>query len=99
MSFAEFNLTAIISSLKEIKLQVKEPECEVELVRPKRCQMTECRQKIKLTDSACKCKSFFCGVHRHAELHNCTFDYRQSTVARLEKQLVKTQAIKFERIE
>uniref|UniRef100_A0A6C0LNP4 AN1-type domain-containing protein n=1 Tax=viral metagenome TaxID=1070528 RepID=A0A6C0LNP4_9ZZZZ len=99
MSIPEYNMTAFTSSLKDIKLQIKEPESEIELLRPKRCQMTECRQKIKLTDSACKCKSFFCTAHRHSELHNCTFDYRQTAAARLEKQLIKTQADKLERIE
>lgn len=97
MSLPEYNMMAIISSLKEIKLQVKEPESEID--KPKRCQMPGCRQKIKLTDFACKCNSFFCGAHRHSELHNCSFDYRQTTSARLEKQLIKTQADKFQRIE
>jgi hypothetical protein len=99
MSIPEYNMTAFISSLKHIKLQMKDPESEIELVRPKRCQMPECRQKIKLTDFACKCKSFFCSAHRHSELHNCSFDYRQTTTVSLEKQLIKTQADKLERIE
>ena len=98
MSFADIDFTKILNlSTSSITVDLKESEDEVS--RPKRCQATGCRQKIKLTDSACKCKSFFCGVHRHAELHDCTFDYRQTTAVQLEKQLVKTQADKFQRIE
>jgi hypothetical protein len=99
MSIPEFDMAAIISSLKEIKLQINEPESETEIVRPKRCSATSCKQKIKLTDAACKCRSFFCGAHRHAELHGCTFDYRQNAATHLQKQLVKTQSVKFERID
>ena len=98
MSFADIDFTKVLNlSTSSIIVDLKESEAEVS--RPKRCQAVGCRQKIKLTDSACKCKSFFCGVHRHAELHDCTFDYRQTTAVQLEKQLVKTQADKFQRIE
>ena len=31
--------------------------------RPKRCQMEECKVTLLLTDSACKCQSFFCKNH------------------------------------
>ena len=52
-------------SFADIDFTVDLKESETEVSRPKRCQAPGCRQKIKLTDSACKCKSFFCGVHRH----------------------------------
>ena len=98
MSFADLDFSKVLSlSMSSITVNLNESETEVS--RPKRCQAAGCKQKIKLTDSACKCKSFFCGVHRHAELHDCTFDYRQNAATHLEKQLVKTQAVKFERIE
>ena len=98
MSFADIDFTKILNlSTSSITVNLKESEAEVS--RPKRCQAADCRQKIKLTDSSCKCKSFFCGAHRHAELHDCTFDYRQTTAVQLEKQLVKTQNVKFQRIE
>jgi hypothetical protein len=25
---------------------------------------------------ACRCEKIFCGMHRYAETHNCTFDYK-----------------------
>jgi len=99
MSFADVDLSAILSTLQSVKVKINEPESETEVSRPKRCQAADCRQKIKLTDSACKCKLFFCSVHRHAELHDCTFDYRQTTTVQLEEQLVKIQSVKFQRIE
>jgi hypothetical protein len=41
-----------------------------------RCSHVDCNKKLKLTDMACRCEKTFCGLHRHAETHNCTFDYK-----------------------
>lgn len=42
---------------------------------PSRCNLAECRKKVGLTGFKCKCGLVFCGQHRYAEAHNCTFDY------------------------
>jgi hypothetical protein len=41
-----------------------------------RCSHVDCNKKLKLTDMSCRCEKTFCGLHRHAETHNCTFDYK-----------------------
>ena len=67
-------------------------------IRPKRCQQTECKKKIGLTDFACKCSMFFCSEHRYTEAHACSFDFKAAGKQQLEKQLVKTVGVKVDRI-
>ena len=66
--------------------------------RPKRCQMAECKQKLTLTDSACKCTGFFCMQHRHAETHSCAFDYKGEGINKLKAQLPEVKGVKVENI-
>ena len=65
--------------------------------RPKRCQMDQCKAKLLLTDSICKCAGFYCMQHRHAELHKCTFDFRATGANDLGKRLVAVTGSKLER--
>ena len=66
--------------------------------RPKRCQMEECKAKLLLTDSACKCQSFFCKSHRHAETHKCSFDFKKAGDSELQNRLVAVKGSKLEKI-
>ena len=66
--------------------------------RPKRCQMAECKAKLALTDSACKCTGFYCMKHRHAETHSCAFDYKSEGMGKLKSQLVEAKGVKIENI-
>ena len=66
--------------------------------RPKRCQMTDCKAKLALTDSACKCTGFYCMKHRHAETHSCAFDYKSEGMGKLKTQLVEAKGVKVENI-
>jgi predicted nucleic acid binding AN1-type Zn finger protein len=43
-----------------------------------RCAFPSCKTALTLTSSACKCEKKFCAQHRHAETHQCSFDYRAS---------------------
>jgi predicted nucleic acid binding AN1-type Zn finger protein len=89
-----------LKSKDDIKIET-EPEAKVEtkpVERPKRCQMTDCKTKLILSDFACQCKGYYCSKHRHSETHSCSFDYRAATSKLLEKGLVKTVADKLERI-
>lgn len=83
----------------EKKVEVKaEPKVEPKPERPKRCQMTDCKTKIVLSDFACQCKGFYCSKHRHSETHSCTFDYKAAGGKILEKNLVKAVASKFDKL-
>jgi hypothetical protein len=62
----------------------------------KRCGKTDCKKKLTLTDTDCRCGIRFCMTHRHAELHNCSYDYRGQAL--LNAQIVKCVAPKVEKI-
>ena len=51
-----------------------------------------------LSDFACKCENYYCSIHRHAESHGCTFDFKKQRALELEVNLVKTVAAKVDKI-
>lgn len=54
-----------------------------------RCAFDTCKTILTLTSPACKCQKKFCGMHRHAESHACSFDYRASGKELLMKTMAK----------
>ena len=36
-----------------------------------------CKKKLGLLGFICKCNNYYCSLHRHAEKHNCSFDYKK----------------------
>lgn len=42
--------------------------------QPTRC--AACYKKVGLTGFVCRCKKTFCGAHRYAEEHGCSFDFK-----------------------
>lgn len=63
---------------------------------PSRC--FSCRKKVGLTGFKCKCGHTFCGQHRYAEAHECTFDYKTAQRAKLAENNPLVQAAKVEKI-
>lgn len=98
----KFDLNALIQALATQDAStldtVLEPSKHVEKVRPKRCELLGCKSKIMLSDHACKCTGFYCSQHRHSEIHSCSFDYKGAGKNSLEKQLVKVESAKLERL-
>jgi len=43
-------------------------------VKINRCEC--CNKKVGLLGFKCRCEKTFCGVHRHATEHSCTFDFK-----------------------
>ena len=35
-----------------------------------------CQKKVGLLGFKCRCEQTFCSAHRHADAHNCSFDYK-----------------------
>lgn len=58
----------------------------------------ECRKKLGLTGFKCKCGEMFCGTHRYAEAHKCTFDYKTAERAKLAESNPLVQAAKVQKI-
>lgn len=44
-----------------------------------------CKKKVGLTGFNCKCGRMFCGMHRYAETHECTFDYKRTAADQIAK--------------
>ena len=62
----------------------------------KRCGAGACKKRLMLTDVACRCGYKFCAAHRHAEDHECMFDYKGAATTSLSTSLVKCVAAKLE---
>lgn len=63
---------------------------------PSRCQ--QCRKKVGLTGFKCRCGLVFCGQHRYAEAHCCTFDYKTSERQKLAENNPLVQASKVQKL-
>jgi hypothetical protein len=46
---------------------------------------TACRKKVGLLGFRCCCGETFCGAHRYAEKHGCSFDYKRAARERIAK--------------
>lgn len=57
-----------------------------------------CNKKVGLLGFHCRCELVFCGLHRNAEDHNCTFDYKAQHKAKLESQNPQIKSDKVTRI-
>jgi len=44
-----------------------------------------CNKKVGLVKVPCKCSFVFCPKHRHAEAHECTYDYFAENQQRIAK--------------
>ncbi|XP_051119015.1 zinc finger A20 and AN1 domain-containing stress-associated protein 1 [Andrographis paniculata] len=55
-----------------------------------------CNKKVGVLGFQCRCGGTFCGVHRYAEKHDCTFDFK----ARGKESIAKTNpVVKADKIE
>ncbi|KAH9505927.1 AN1-type zinc finger protein 6, variant 2 [Dermatophagoides farinae] len=45
--------------------------------KKKKLRCPICREKLAIIRFDCRCGLSFCGTHRYAKMHNCTFDYKE----------------------
>ncbi|SBT87471.1 zinc finger protein, putative [Plasmodium malariae] len=57
-----------------------------------------CNKRIGLLGIKCRCEHYFCALHRYADTHNCTFDYKKYYKDQLMKNNVKVVADKVKKI-
>lgn len=57
-----------------------------------------CNRKLGITGTECRCGYIFCGKHRYADEHNCTFDHYARHQAALEKANQKVRASKMDNL-
>jgi hypothetical protein len=99
--YVKFDLSDLMSMISESSEKVVSKRSLITpsaAPRPKRCEKADCKTKLTLTDSACKCCGFYCMKHRHAESHSCTFDYKGEGMNKLKAQLPEIRATKLENI-
>lgn len=48
----------------------------VTLRKRERCSANSCTRFLTPSDMPCRCKKRFCMLHRHAELHMCSYDFK-----------------------
>ncbi|OEL35026.1 hypothetical protein BAE44_0003956 [Dichanthelium oligosanthes] len=61
----------------------QQPGGLAKLAAANRC--TACRKKVGLLGFRCCCGDTFCGAHRYAEKHACSFDYKRAGRERIAK--------------
>lgn len=64
--------------------------------KPNRC--SSCRKRVGLTGFKCRCGSVFCGSHRYAEKHACSFDYKGMGKEEIAKANPVVKAAKLDKI-
>lgn len=58
-----------------------------------------CRKKLRLAQQfECMCQETFCGEHRYADAHHCSFDYVKRNQERLRKDNPEVIAAKLDKI-
>jgi len=63
---------------------------------PNRC--FSCRKRVGLTGFKCRCGNTFCGMHRYAEKHSCTFDFKTTGRETISKANPVIKAAKIDKI-
>lgn len=58
-----------------------------------------CKKKIKkIIPISCKCKNFYCDLHKNPYDHNCLYDYKNTYKKKLEEENTIIKSSKFEKI-
>jgi len=63
-----------------------------------RCSWESCNKKLGLTGFDCRCGGQFCSLHRYANEHNCTFDYKELGQNEIRKNMPVVQAERVRKI-
>eukprot|EP01069_Polyplicarium_translucidae_P007292 Polyplicarium_translucidae@DN3085_c0_g1_i4.p1 len=63
----------------------------------KKSRCWKCNKKVGLLGFECRCGYVYCGAHRHADLHDCDFDYREMQRQQLAKANQRVVAQKLEK--
>jgi len=93
MKHLVFDLSNVYSPSTANKNIVVETKREM----PKKCECVGCNKKLILTDLECKCKKYFCKMHRYTTDHVCDYDYLTENKKNLEKSNLKVVADKVEK--
>ena len=57
----------------------------IPLIKKERCNVNNCTRFLKPSDMPCRCKKRFCMLHKHAELHMCSYDFKMGSAMTLDE--------------
>ena len=66
--------------------------------KPPSNRCLSCRNKVGLTGFQCRCGGTFCSMHRYADSHECSFDYKKAGREQIAKQNPVVMAEKINKI-
>ena len=58
-----------------------------------RCHFKDCKKKLNLTDTKCRCYNRYCSKHRLPEAHECLYDFKKTRANLCGSEVVKVQKI------
>ena len=62
------------------------------------CQYKDCIKKIKITTIPCKCKKYYCKMHKYPEYHECIYDYKENILKSKKIEEMKSYNQKIQKI-
>ncbi|KAK1601475.1 hypothetical protein QYE76_059222 [Lolium multiflorum] len=71
-------------------------EAPAKKAAPTRCM--SCNKKVRLLGFACRCGGTFCSMHRYADGHACSFDYKKTDREKIAQQNPLVVASKLDKI-
>ncbi|KAM0831641.1 hypothetical protein ACQ4PT_065400 [Festuca glaucescens] len=71
-------------------------EAPAKKAAPTRCM--SCKKKVRLLGFACRCGGTFCSLHRYADGHACSFDYKKADREKIAQQNPLVVASKIDKI-
>lgn len=86
----------VVETNPEKRAAVEPEEEEAPPQDPKRC--LTCRRRVGITGFRCRCGFVFCGTHRYAEQHECSFDFKRIGKEKIAKANPIVKAEKLEKI-
>ncbi|XP_013655563.1 zinc finger A20 and AN1 domain-containing stress-associated protein 2 isoform X1 [Brassica napus] len=82
----------------QVAAEVVAPEAAAAKLKegPSRC--ATCNKRVGLTGFKCRCGDLFCGTHRYADIHNCSFNYHAAAQEAIAKANPVVKAEKLDKI-
>ncbi|KAH0894993.1 hypothetical protein HID58_057422 [Brassica napus] len=93
-----FAATALVDAETKSVEPVVAPEAAAAKLKegPSRC--ATCNKRVGLTGFKCRCGDLFCGTHRYADIHNCSFNYHAAAQEAIAKANPVVKAEKLDKI-
>ena len=95
------DVSNITHKIENINVHVDDKQNEnkpTKIKKANRCYLDTCNKKLNLIPFECKCTNKYCNIHRLAEQHNCTYDYKTIGRKELSDKNVKVVADKIIKI-